>query len=29
MGQNGQANYSSGPYLPYLYEQIEFMPSAH
>ena len=29
MAQNGQANYSGGPYLPYLYEQIEFMPSAH
>ena len=29
MAQNGQANYPGGPYLPYLYEQIEFMPSAH
>ena len=29
MAQNGQANYSGGPYLPYLYEQIEFRPSAH
>ena len=29
MAQSGQANHSGGPYLPYLYKQIEFMPSAH
>ena len=29
MAQSGQANHSGGLYLPYLYKQIEFMPSAH
>ena len=29
MAQNVQAHYYGGPYLPYLYKQIEFMLSAH
>ena len=29
MAQNGQAHYYGSPYLPYFYEKIELMLSAH